>query len=223
MKKINGVNLTAAAGLALGLSVAFGAAQAHPACYQLAPYEGADNATIANLDTSLPAFLRPMRLVYRMKLTGDLIPGNKKSSPFGHGRQRVYGVDGKATNVCGPLSMAMATGSAIVTKFAQPRKRPDAVLTGAIPLGNPNGARLGMTIHPSWSYRYVQGGPGRQCGSVELDCTTIQTSATPNYWTCQVQSGGALYGPFVLVESDIAKDPYCSIFQDGARKLVETR
>jgi len=57
---------------------------------------------------------------------------------------------------------------------------------------------------------------------VELDCTTPQTSATPYYWTCQIEVRGELYGPFMLVESDIAKEPFCSIFQDGIRGPMMT-
>lgn len=113
--------------------------------------------------------------------------------------------------------MAMATGSAIVTKFAKRPADGTWVADGVgVPFGNPNGSRIGITIHPSSSYDYYE-----RCGSIELDCTTAQTSATPKYWTCQAVYQGKPTPRFVLVESDIARDPYCSIFQDGAAMMVK--
>ena len=220
------ISLSATAALSLGAALPFGAAHAgdKAVCYkpvaddwkygiEYLMRDGAlDNLTggrslslgdsmMKNMEVppngdGMNGYGPPVRLVYSAKKTGKLTRRNNK---FGHGEQSVYDANGKVTNVAGPYTMQGFTGSAISTKGA---KYP-----------SPNGARLSGEIS-AIQIEADATAPGLSL-PLEIDCTTHTSSVTPNYWQCNF-TAVILGFPVKLEKVNIDRDPYCSIFQDGA-------
>ena len=220
-KKTRLVSLAATATLSLGAALPFGAAHAGAACYKPVTEEWIDGIEYLARDGYLSSMTGgdsrvlgsmleyeamngdgmegiPVRLVYSTQKNGKLTTRKNK---FGHGEQTVYDANGKVTNIAGPYTMQVFTGSAISTRSA---KYP-----------SPNGARLAGEI----SAIRIEDGIGVPGLSLplEIDCTTSYSTATPAYWQCNF-TAVILGFPVTLEKVDINKDPYCSIFQDGVIK-----
>jgi len=216
-KKTRLISLTAAAALCMGAALPFGAAHAGGAvCYKpvaddwakgmerlaqdgslssltggdsllLSQSMGKSNTTNGNGENGIP-----IRLVYSAQRGGKL---TTRSNKFGHGEQTTYDANGKVTNLAGPYTMQMFTGSAIKTRSAKDPSPNGARLAGEI-----SAIRLGKDIGLSLP--------------LEIDCTTPYTTVTPGYWQCHF-TAVVIGFPVILEQVNINKDPYCSIFQDG--------
>jgi hypothetical protein len=150
---------------------------------------------------------------------------------FAHLRQTAFSLVGKGTALF-DLSCAALNGACPVSsEYYQVRLM--TTIDGTIIIGRPvagvyspdaPGAHMGINMH---LLRYVPGFGGVRVGPVDLECTTSQTSATPNQWLCSVRLEFdvpvvdsifwqfATTQPIVLQKVNPGETPACSVFQDG--------
>jgi hypothetical protein len=151
-----------------------------------------------------------------------------------HLRQTAYSLAGKATALfdyrCETVDVGTASCPGTTTEG---QIRLMTTIDGAIIVGRPlsgvstpdePGAHMGINMH---LLRRVLGGY-LSVGPVDLECTSSQTSPTPNYWRCNIRAEIdypfvsdilfwqlALNGEIQLAKVPSAQVPACSVFQDG--------
>jgi hypothetical protein len=189
--------------------------------------------TIESVDGGPPIVLR-----YIPTSVGPLTT-DTEAYRFGHLRQTAFSLVGKATALfdlsCAELTEANGA-CPVSSEYYQIRLM--TTIDGTIIVGRPisgvyspdaPGAHMGINMH---LLRYVPGFGEVRVGPVDLECTTSQTSATPNQWLCSVRAEFdvpvvdsifwqfATTQPIVLQKVNSGETPACSVFQDGRPEVV---
>jgi hypothetical protein len=158
------------------------------------------------------------------------LTSDAESRNFFHLKQQAYSLVGKVTVL---IEFECPTG-VICEATIQPYQArlmttvDGSIITGRLPADgwSPDspGAHMGVNVH--LLRRVPQLGIDTPIGPAVLECTSSQTSATPDSWRCNLKAdinqgeGGlflayALIHPFILEKVNANRTPACSVFQDG--------
>jgi hypothetical protein len=223
--------LAAGCATALASILAPATALAHGTCYAFTQPEPRFASTF---DGYAPFVLR-----YIPTSVGALTT-DAEATNFGHLKQTIYSLVGKATaliEVCANAGAQQCDQTVIEENQIRLMTTVDGTiitgrrLTPTSQTYDEPGAHMGVNVHllrrfPEFNFPFP-------VGDGVLECTTPQTSQTPNEWTCNLKvdvnypiGGGdflafAQIRPFVLKKVNASQTPACSVFQDGGRYVPE--
>lgn len=198
-------------------------ASATGTCYAFTTFE---NQTIATVDGDPPIVLR-----YIPTNVGS-INTDTEARQLNHLRQQAYSLVGKATVLFDDrcATTGPADCPAVTNDLPQIRLMTTVdgtIITGRLLAGawSPDapGAHMGINVH---FLRRIPGIDELAVGPLDLECTSPQTSATPQYWLCNVRAEidigffpffeqFAFHVPIKLEKLPANTARACSVFEDG--------
>jgi hypothetical protein len=204
-------------------------ASATGSCYAFTDF---DNVTNSTIDGGPPIALR-----YIAKSAG-LLNSVAEAKKFAHLKQTLYNMNGKATVLFDVSCDAPTLESSCPVSGNGPYQvRLMTTIDGTIVTGqavtpytaDEPGAHMGVNVQ---FLRRIPGISGFAVGPFTLECSSPQVSANPAYWFCNVRAeiDGPVNGFFlqlaareevVLQKVSPNDTPACSVFEDGALRVVE--